>query len=233
MTARKDANIKTSRSINKEGGPKRGRGRPREFDREQGLEKAMQIFWSLGYDATSMADLRVGLGITQASLYAAFGSKEQLFHEAVELYRRTAGRSTARALAEGSNAREAIRGMLQSAAYAYTAPGAPGGCLVILGAINCATENKAIRAHLLSIRRQVSQSILDRLKQGQRDGDVPKALPISALAAYYSTVLQGMALQSRDGASRKVLIQVVELAMANWQIVSSTANEVSLKSLRT
>jgi tetracycline repressor-like protein len=54
---------------------------------------------SLGYDATSMADLRVGLGITQASLYAAFGSKEQLFREAVDLYRRTVGLSTARALA--------------------------------------------------------------------------------------------------------------------------------------
>lgn len=224
MTARKDANIKTKRSINSGGSPKRGRGRPREFDREQALEKAMQIFWSLGYDATSMADLRVGLGITQASLYAAFGSKEQLFHEAVDLYRRTVGLNTARALAVDSSAREAIHAMLQAAADAYTAPGAPGGCLVILGAINCATENKAIQAHLLSIRREVSQSILDRLKQGQHDGDVPKAAPIVALAAYYSTVLYGLALQSRDGASRKTLTQVVEFAMANWQqIVGSAA----------
>ncbi len=185
----------------------------------------MQIFWSLGYDATSMADLRLGLGITQASLYAAFGSKEQLFHEAVDLYRRTAGLSTARALAEGSSAREAIHAMLQAAADAYTAPGAPGGCLVILGAINCVTENKAIQGHLLSIRRQVSQSILDRLKEGQHDGDVPKAAPVVALAAYYSTVLYGMALQSRDGASRKTLTQVVEFAVANWKrIIGSAAS---------
>jgi AcrR family transcriptional regulator len=185
----------------------------------------MQIFWSLGYDATSMADLRVGLGITQASLYAAFGSKEQLFHEAVDLYRRTAGLSTARALGLESSAREAIHAMLQAAADAYTTPGAPGGCLVILGAINCVTENKAIQAHLLSIRRQVAQSILDRLKQGQHDGDVPRAAPVAALAAYYSTVLHGMALQSRDGTSRKTLTQVVEFAMANWQqIVGSAAS---------
>src|ERR1700691_1626094 len=109
MTARKDANIKTTRSINSGGSPKRARGRPREFDRQRGLEKAMQIFWSLGYDATSMADLRLGLGITQASLYAAFGSKEQLFHEAVELSRQTAGFSTPGALAKGTNTREAIR----------------------------------------------------------------------------------------------------------------------------
>ena len=177
----------------------------------------MRLFWSFGYEATSMADIRVGLGITQASLYAAFGGKEQLFREAVDLYRRTAGLSTARALASGSTAREAIHSMLRAAADAYTESGTPGGCLVILGAINCVTENKAIQAHLSSIRHQVSQSILDRLKQGQLDGDVPKAAPIDALAAYYSTILQGMALQARDGTSRKHLTQIVEFAMANWQ----------------
>jgi AcrR family transcriptional regulator len=176
----------------------------------------MQIFWALGYDATSMADLRAGLGVTQASLYAAFESKEQLFREAVDLYRRTTGFSTTRALATEASAREAIHAMLQAAVDAFSAPGAPGGCLLILGATNCAVENKAIQDHLLSIRRQISQSILERLKLGQREGDVPKAAPIVALAAYYSTVLHGLALQSRDGASRKALTQVVELTMADW-----------------
>jgi hypothetical protein len=90
-----------------------------------------------------------------------------------------------------------------------------------LGATNCAVENKAVQEHLLSIRRQISQSILERLKQGQDQGDVPKAAPIVALAAYYSTVLHGLALQSRDGASRKTLTQVVQFAMADWkQMVS-------------
>jgi AcrR family transcriptional regulator len=217
MKVRGNANIKTIRSKNSVESPKPGRGRPREFDREQGLAKAMHLFWSRGYDATSMADLRAGLGITRASLYAAFGSKEQLFREAVDLYRRTAGFSTTRALAIETSARDAIHAMLQAAVDAFSAPGAPGGCLLILGATNCAVENKAVQDHLLSIRRQISQSILERLKQGQHEGDVPKAAPVVALAAYYSTVLHGLALHSRDGASRKTLTQVVELAMADWQ----------------
>jgi AcrR family transcriptional regulator len=177
----------------------------------------MRLFWSRGYETTSMADLRAALSITQASLYAAFGSKEQLFRETVDLYRRTAGFSTTRALTNDTSAREAIRAMLQAAVDAYTAPGAPGGCLVILGATNCAVENKAIHDHLLSIRREMSQSLLERLKRGQHEGDVPKAAPIVALAAYYATVLHGLALQSRDGVSRNTLTQVVEFAMANWQ----------------
>jgi AcrR family transcriptional regulator len=223
MVKRRNANIKTIRSINNAESPKHDRGRTREFDREQALQKAMNLFWARGYDAVSMADLRAELGITQASLYAAFGSKEQLFREAVDLYRRTSGFSTTRALAAGANAREAILAMLQAAVDAFSAPGAPGGCLLILGATNCAVENMAVQDHLLSIRRQISQSILERLKRGQHDGDVPKAAPIVALAAYYSTVLHGLALQSRDGVSRKTLTQVVEFAMANWHQVVSKA----------
>jgi AcrR family transcriptional regulator len=216
MMSRKDANIKINRSTNTVERPKRGRGRPREFDREKGLQKAMQLFWSLGYDATSMADLRTALGITQASIYAAFGSKEELFREAVELYRRTTGFSTTQVLANEISAREAIHGMLQAAVDAFSAPGAPGGCLVILGATNCSLENNAVKDHLLAIRRQISQSILERLKRGQHDGDVPKTAPIVALTAYYTTVLHGLALQSRDGVSRKMLTRVLEFAMANW-----------------
>jgi AcrR family transcriptional regulator len=183
----------------------------------------MQLFWSLGYDATSMADLRAALGITQASIYAAFGSKEKLFREAVELYRRTTGFSTTRALGNEASAREAIHGMLQAAVDAFSAQGAPGGCLVILGATNCSLENKAVKDHLLAIRRQISQSILERLKRGQRDGDVPKTAPIVVLTAYYATVLHGLALQSRDGASRKTLTQVLEFSMANWQRMVATS----------
>jgi len=214
---RANANIKISRSINIATAPKPIRGRPREFDRGNALGKAMHLFWSRGYEATSMAELRAALGITQASLYAAFGGKEQLFREAVELYRKTAGFSTTQALAIETSAREAIHAMLQAAVDAFSAPGAPGGCLLILGATNCAIENKAVQEHLLSIRREISQSILERLKQGQGQGDVPKAAPIVALAAYYSTVLHGLALQSRDGASRNTLTQVVQLAMADWK----------------
>jgi hypothetical protein len=120
-----------------------------------------------------------------------------LFREAVDLYYRTTGLTTARALGIDLSTREAIHAMLQDAVDAFIAPGAPGGCLVILGAINCTVENKAVQEQLLSMRRQTSQSILKRLKRGQREGDVLKTAPIVALAAYYATVLYGLALQSR------------------------------------
>jgi AcrR family transcriptional regulator len=223
MTKRESANIKTSRSTTAEDKTKRDRGRPREFSREQALAKAMYLFWARGYDAVSMADLRAELGITQASLYAAFSSKEQLFREAVDLYRQTAGFSTTDALVTEANTHKAIHAMLQAAVDTFSAPGAPGGCLLILGATNCAIENKGIEDFLLSIRQEISRSVLERLKRGQNEGDVPKKAPIVALTAYYSTILHGLALQSRDGASRKTLTQVVKFAMTDWKrMISQT-----------
>ena len=217
----KNANKTIKRAI-KEGGKtsERTRGRPRQFGREQGLAKAMRVFWSLGYEATSMADLRAALGITQASIYAAYGSKEEMFREVVDLYQRTEGITTPRALNADLQAREAIHTMLQDAVDAFTAPGAPGGCLIVLGTINCSVGNKAIQEHMSSLRRETVRSIQDRLRRGQREGDVPRNAPVFELAAYYGTVLHGLSIQARDGASRRILTHVVDCAMGVWDQMS-------------
>ncbi len=181
----------------------------------------MRVFWSLGYEATSMADLRAALGLTQASLYAAFGSKEALFREAVELYQRTDGITTERALSADLPTREAVRTMLQGAVDAFTARGAPGGCLVVLGTVNCTVENRTVQQHLASLRSQTVRSLMRRIKRGVREGDTPNTASVSGLAAYYATVLHGLSIQARDGASRKTLTGVVHCAMAAWPVPAS------------
>lgn len=82
-------------------------------------------------------------------------------------------------------------------------------------------ENKAVQEYLLSVRRQICGALLGRLRKGQRDGDLPKAAPISALASYYATVLHGLALQSRDRVPRKALTHIAQIAMASWLQLAS------------
>ena len=163
-----------------------------------------------------MADLRKAIGVKQASLYAAYGSKEELFREAVALYRETDGITTSRALAANLPVREAVHTLLQDAVEAFTKAGGSSGCLVVLGAINCSTENKGVQDYLSKLRRQTVKAIKERLRQGQQDGELSESAPIGGLAAFYATVLHGLSIQTRDRMSRKRLTQVVECAMAAW-----------------
>ena len=209
------ATVENRRSSNQQAGS-RGPGRPREFDREEGLKKAMRVFWSMGYEATSMADLRAALGINQASLYAAYGSKEALFRETVALYLNTEGVATARALAADLPTREAIHAMLQDGVDMFVAEKVPRGCLLVLSTMNCTVENKGIQDYLASLRDQTRVSIEARLRRGQREGDVPQTVPVKAIAAFYATVLYGLSIQARDGSKRKTLTDVVNCSMSSW-----------------
>ena len=163
-----------------------------------------------------MANLREALGIKQASLYAAYGSKEALFREVVELYQQTDGIATPRALTGDLSTREAIQAMLQDAVNMFTAADAPRGCLLVLSTINCTVENIEVQKHLCSLREQTLANIEGRLRRGQREGEVSNSAAISAIAAFYTTVLHGLSIQARDGASRHVLTQVVDCSMAVW-----------------
>lgn len=192
-------------------------GRPREFDRDEALQRAMQLFWAQGYEGTTLADLQKAMGdITPPSFYAAFGSKEKLFREAVELYKKTQGAPVVKALLEGSTARASFEAMLRAAAENVCGQSNPRGCLMALGGINCARANNGVEDFLREQRAIREKVIRQRLRRGIADGDLLKATDINALASFYTSVVDGMAIQSRDGASRKTLNAIVDCAMAAW-----------------
>lgn len=190
------------------------RGRPRGFDRAQALQRIMEIFWSKGYEGTQLNDLTAAVGITPPSFYAAFGSKEAAFREAVDLYAATAGSGTLLALEQGETARASIRAML--AASIDTALAAPqsGGCLLILGVINCHNETESLGQLLRGIRSSTERRIQARLERGVSEGDLPRTIDTRVLANYYSAVMQGISMQARDGATREALQALVTPSMA-------------------
>ncbi|HDU8570239.1 TPA: TetR/AcrR family transcriptional regulator, partial [Morganella morganii] len=117
-------------------------GRPREFDREVALRKAEQVFWQRGYEGTSMSDLVAALGIASARIYAAFGSKENLFREAIALYLAEEGAFADAALKE-PDTRSAIKKLLTGAVDTYTRDDRPHGCMVVLSLTNYSADNEA------------------------------------------------------------------------------------------
>jgi AcrR family transcriptional regulator len=192
-------------------------GRPREFDRDEALQRAMGLFWAQGYEGTTLPDLQKAMGgITPPSFYAAFGSKERLFREVVELYKKTQGASIVKALLEGSTARASLEAMLRAAAESVCGQSNPRGCLMVLGGINCAPANKGIEDFLREQRAIREKVIRQRLRQGIADGDLPSSTDVNGLVAFYTSIVDGMAIRARDGASRKTLSAIVDCAMAAW-----------------
>jgi AcrR family transcriptional regulator len=192
------------------------RGRPRSFDRQAALRRAMEVFWRRGYEGAAVSDLTRAMGINAPSLYAAFGCKEALFREAVALYNATDGAITDRALEAAPTARQAVEDMLRVNAVAYANPRRPPGCMVTLAATIGTPEGAEVREFLAQCREEGEDALKRRLARGVAEGDLPAGADIAALAAFYYTVLQGLSIQARDGASRKALSAIVDCAMAAW-----------------
>lgn len=193
------------------------RGRPRAFDRDEALRGAMRVFWEKGYEGASLEELQSAMGgISPPSFYAAFGSKEQLFFEAVDLYVATVGSRPKQALETASTARAGIEAMLRAAVDIYSDPNMPHGCLIHLGAINCAPASRSVQDRLRTYRIQAPALIRKRLERGVAEGDVPKGLDLEPLVSLYASLVHGLPMRAHDGASRGELLAAVTAAMAAW-----------------
>jgi AcrR family transcriptional regulator len=191
----------------------RSRGRPRTFDRDAALNSAMRLFWQKGYSATSMSDLTRAMGIGSPSLYAAFGSKEALYAEALDHYRTSHEAIVWSGFFAAHTTRGAVAAFLQDSAAGLSQT--PDGCMVTLSAVG-AEGHVELGALVASARNVTLERLKARLKQGVAAGEIDEALDIHALARFVQTVQNGMSLLARDGASRAELEAVAETAMLGW-----------------
>lgn len=191
------------------------RGRPRSFDRNAALERAMLLFWHRGYEATSISDLTAAMGITPPSLYAAFGDKERLFLEAVGQYRMGPGNAK-RILSEAGSAREAVERILVGSSSEMTCPDHPPGCMVVLSALNVSDASAHVQAALAEVRRETEAFMRTTIASGVEAGELPADTDVDALAKFFMTIVQGMTIQAKDGATTEALLSVARMAMRAW-----------------
>jgi len=191
-------------------------GRPREFDRDAALEAAMLLFWRKGFAVTSMNDLCDAMGVRSPSLYAAFGSKEELYLEAIEHYVQTQGPPVWGKLAEGATARAGIENLLIAGTESLPKSRAiPAGCMATLAAVG--DEWPAAIARVIKrVRLEMLGMLRSRLETAVAKGELPASTDIDGLSRFYLSVFQGMAIQAQDGAIRAELRGVATAAMAAW-----------------
>lgn len=191
------------------------RGRPREFDPDEALDRALELFWRKGYEGTSLSDLTEAMGITRPSLYAAFGNKEELFRKAVDRYAEGPG-GYAREALRAPTAREVVERLLHGAADLRGEGCHPPGCLFVQGALSCGDAADAMRQELIARRTAHEAAIRRRFERAQAEGDLPANADPAGLARYVVTVIYGMAVLASGGASREHLGRVVEIALRAW-----------------
>lgn len=177
----------------------------------------MRLFWEKGYEGASLDELQSAMGLASPpSLYAAFGSKERLFFEAVDRFVETIGDRPAAALEAAASAREGIAALLNESVDVFCGTGTPHGCPVFLGAINCTPASQRVENRMRGYRVETPKLIRKRLERGVAEGDLPADADLEALVSLYTTTLYGLPARARDGASRKSLQATVAGAMAAW-----------------
>jgi AcrR family transcriptional regulator len=191
------------------------RGRPREFCIEGALAAALRVFWTKGYEGTSLTDLTDAMGITRPSLYAAFGNKESLFRKALDLYQREKLEYVGRALAEPT-ARRVAEVLLRGAVVNATSPEEPHGCLGVITATSCGEEAQSVREEVLKRGQVIRAALIDRLERAKAEGDLPAHVDIEGLTSLLFAVLQGVSVQAGGGATRDQLDRLVETGLALW-----------------
>lgn len=190
------------------------RGRPRSFDRDAALDKAIRLFWRYGYEATSVRDLTTELGIGAPSLYHAFGDKQRLFAAALRGYDEGYGDFIARALAEEPTARAAAIRVFAEGPSRYTRRGLPAGCLIASG--DAGTTDAEVRSLLRRVRRDKCAAFAAKIRTDVRAGRLPADTDADALGRYTMAALSGIAQSARDGVPRAQLHRVADLALRAW-----------------
>ncbi|ADU14092.1 TetR/AcrR family transcriptional regulator [Asticcacaulis excentricus] len=197
--------------------PKRSVGRPRTFQTEEALDKAVHLFWQHGYDATSMADMVAVLGLTAPSIYAAFGNKAGLFAAVAERYSATfSAYLYAPVRDEAFTTREAIEALLARAATTFSGPDSPAGCFMYSAGAAVSPAATDIAEMLRGKRTIAEREVTERLARGVERGELPKEFDAAGYSKFLSSVMAGMSVQARDGATLAELQAVAATALKTW-----------------
>ena len=196
----------------------RERGRPRTFDTDVALDRAVEVFWKHGFQDASMHELTEAMGLSKPSLYAAFGDKESLYLKTLARYVERLVERHAAVLNEEPDGRRAVDGFLRSLAEMVADPALPGGCFIINGTADCggSTIPASVELALRDALQGSERMILTRLERARAEGDLPAEARPESLAALFGSIIAGLAVMAKSGAARAKLDTVIDAAMAAW-----------------
>lgn len=187
--------------------------RQREFDRDAVLEKAMDLFWSQGYEATSVRTLLAHLGLSSSSLYATFGGKHDLYLAALARYRAQEVAEMRALLAAAGSAREALASLFRNLTAVTLKEGARRGSFTLNAAVEMATEDEAVAAQLRAHFEELTALLADFLAAAQERGEIGREQPPKDLARFFLQTLYSLATFANVYPDREQMEAVARVAL--------------------
>lgn len=195
--------------------PQKPRGRPRNFNKDEALKMALDLFRRKGFDNTSLDDLTTTLNVKKPSLYAAFGNKEQLFLEVLHAY--TSGPTAYfHAIFEEPSTKSLVRMLLLKSVEVLFYSESPAGCLVVMSTASEALQKAGIQQKLVAGLQQHQQKLIARFEQAKADGELKPTVDSQRLALYVVTLHKALSLQAINGSSKQDMLQLVEQVIELW-----------------
>lgn len=186
------------------------RGRPRNFDEKDALEKATQVFWSKGFDGATIDDLVAGMGVGRPSLYTVYGDKRTLFLLVLKAYAEKKGALATKALLSPSSLRDSLTGFLRHAVESATEKGSAQGCL--LECVAPLVDDAEVKEFLQNAAAGGVALVEGRFRDGITAGEIPSDFPVAIRARLLIDVTRGLTMRAQIGAPRETLLRDAEEA---------------------
>jgi len=188
--------------------------RPREFNRQAALKIAMDLFWKHGYEGVSIAELTTAMKIAPPSLYAAFGSKAELYKEAIDAYQSRPGALSLAALDATGDLRAKLSELLHSAAKTATETSPPMGCMIMNGMLASSLDNQTLTEITTGLRMNLIEALQKRFERAVANGELTTDVKPDVAARYFAAIVQGISVQAHDGAALPELAALIELSLS-------------------
>ncbi|TYP97089.1 TetR family transcriptional regulator [Sphingobacterium allocomposti] len=188
--------------------------RTKVFDEHLILEKAMELFWQKGYNATSAQDLVDNLGISRSSMYDTYGDKHSLFLKALELYRRERIDPVIKGLTTADDIEAYVRSIFKTVKAEAVEPAEPTGCFMVNSAVELATVDSDVRTIANAIMRDTEEALYNAIQKGQDEGIFTTAFPARALGRFVLNSLNGFRVTMKFDASERMFDDIVDVCLS-------------------
>ena len=177
--------------------------RTKEFNEDQALDKAIEIFWHKGYNGTSAQDLVTHLGLSRSSLYDTFGDKQKLFSQSLQRYQKQSQDQIIKLLEESKNIKETLHDIFKQAVIESLQDRITKGCFMVNSSVELAMHDEEIAKIVKSNRQKMGEVFTNAVKKGQDSGHISKDTDARVLARFIFNTYSGIRVLARTGEKDK------------------------------